>query len=417
MFKLEENEVIGNYLSKLIFKKFKSKRQFCIAYIKHTGNDANDDEIRKMANRITQITKGSKSIQIYDLPVFTSLLEVSCEEILSAGKLFVCEKSRLTNYSIAFSKSKEEWEKYISREDDLILKRDEYGETVIDYAIKFKNYEFLKFLIDKNYIWFDSRKESDYIRTFGAGTSIVRKTPFNSDDYLQSKLMSEDQLRVDIISLAIKNKDKSMLEELRARELPSLYLSASYLSFEHPKIDEHYNEDFLNSIADADNEIVDYFTNEFDVRDRIKYKDGSRRNHTFIFPFTSELLNLLIEREHEFAEISIKKIIDHNKKVYEALKKLIEKAIETRLSKFSYFEEEHINKIKTDNIKDILGDFEFYNDGSIVSFRDVENIVGIITNIAYIQVESENVKLKFLIGELNKSFENIVNIKDEFYKI
>ena len=416
MFKLEENEVIGNYLSKLIFKKFKSKRQFCIAYIKHTGNDANDDEIRKMANRITQITKGSKSIQIYDLPVFTSLLEVACEEILSAGKLFVCEKSRLTNYSIAFSKSKEEWEKYISREDDLILKRDEYGETVIDYAIKFKNYEFLKFLIEKEFIWFDSRKESDYIRTFGAGTSIVRKTPYNSEDYLQSKLMSEDQLRIDIISLAIKNKDKSMLEELRARELPSLYHSASYLSFEHPKIDEHYDEDFLNSIADADNEIVDYFTNEFDVRDRIKYKDGSRRNHTFIFPFTSELLNLLIEREHEFAEIAIKKIIDHNKKVYEALKKLIEKAIETRLSKFSYFEEEHINKIKTDNIKDILGDFEFYNDGSIVSFRDVENTVGIITNIAYIQVESEDVKLKFLIGELNKIFEKIINIQGEILK-
>ena len=115
----------------------------------------NDDEIRKVQNRLIQIIKGNKSIQIYDLPIFCELLDVTCEEILSAGENFAESSKRMTNYSIAFSNDENEWLKYINREDKLILNSDEYGNTVIDYAIKFKNYKFLKFLIEKGFIWFD----------------------------------------------------------------------------------------------------------------------------------------------------------------------------------------------------------------------------------------------------------------------
>ena len=154
MFKHENNKKIGAYLSDLIDRKYPSKRQFCKAYIVAIGGEVNDEEIQKMANRISQITKGTKAIQTYDLPIFTDLLEVSCEQILSAGEYSVPQSKRVTNYSIAFSKDPEEWEEFINREDKLILNQDEYCKTIIDYALEFGNYNLLKYLMDKKYIWF-----------------------------------------------------------------------------------------------------------------------------------------------------------------------------------------------------------------------------------------------------------------------
>ena len=45
MFKHENNQKIGMYLSELIEKKYPSKRQFCKAYILAVGGIVNDEEI------------------------------------------------------------------------------------------------------------------------------------------------------------------------------------------------------------------------------------------------------------------------------------------------------------------------------------------------------------------------------------
>ena len=132
MFELAENRAIGENLSRLINKKYKSVRQFGKEYIKLDGRIADDDETRKMSNRLSQIINGDKSIQIYDLPIFTKLLDVSCEEILSAGKCFSASSNHLTNYLVATSKDKNEWLLYLNMEEQIILNADEYGKTVID---------------------------------------------------------------------------------------------------------------------------------------------------------------------------------------------------------------------------------------------------------------------------------------------
>ena len=157
MFKLEEdNAKIGRYLSDLIDQKYESKRKFCRAYLEAAKKEPNNENLTNMANRLSQIIKGNKAIQIYDLPYFTNLLGVSCEQIISAGEYSVPLTKRVTNYSIACSKDPAKWEAYINREDKLILNSDEYCKTVIDYALEFANYEFLKYLMDKGYVWFDS---------------------------------------------------------------------------------------------------------------------------------------------------------------------------------------------------------------------------------------------------------------------
>lgn len=411
MFELANNEKIGIYLKEKIGEKFKKQRHFCKRYLECEGKELNDDEIRKVQNRLIQIIKGNKSIQIYDLPIFCELLDVTCEEILSAGENFAESSKRMTNYSIAFSNDENEWLKYINREDKLILNSDEYGNTVIDYAIKFKNYKFLKFLIEKGFIWFDCGDLNEYAFTFGAGTSIEKRKSFKIDNSLQYNLEMKDELRKEIIALAVQNKDINILDKMRARELPTLYVEAHYLSGSHPNIKKYYNKNLVNSIIEADYEIIDYFTDEFEIIDHVKYKDKSKRCHTFMFPFISDVVNGLINNNNGFTEIALKKIISHNQKTYDLLIALIDNCITTNLDRCNF---EHTEYYEKEITKLVLKYFDYNDDGNIVSFSDTLNTKGIITNIVYVDAESSNPLINHLIEELNNLFDKIVNIKNKY---
>lgn len=411
MFELANNEKIGIYLKEKIGEKFKKQRHFCKRYLECEGKELNDDEIRKVQNRLIQIIKGNKSIQIYDLPIFCELLDVTCEEILSAGENFAESSKRMTNYSIAFSNDENEWLEYINREDKLILNSDEYGNTVIDYAIKFKNYKFLKFLIEKGFIWFDCGDCNKYALTFGAGTSIKKRKFVGIDDVLQYDLATEDELRKEIIALAIQNKDIDILDKMRARELPTLYVEAHYLSGSYPNIKKYYNKNLVNSIIEADYEIIDYFTDEFEIIDHVKYKDKSKRFHTFMFPFISDVVNGLINNNSSFTEIALKKIILHNQKTYDLLIDLIDNCIATNLDRCNF---EHTEYYEKEITKSVLKYFDYNDDGNIVSFSDTLNTKRIITNIVYVDAESSNPLINHLIGEINNLFDMIVNIKNKY---
>ena len=58
----------------------------------------------------------------------------------------------MTNYEIAFTDDPRVWKKYMEREDKIFLNSDEYGKTVIEYALEFKNYKFMKYLMDEGYM-------------------------------------------------------------------------------------------------------------------------------------------------------------------------------------------------------------------------------------------------------------------------
>ena len=102
MFTVEEQRAIGEFLNQQLQKKGYSQRQFCIEFFKRKKYQATDEEIQNMQNRISQIKLGNKPIMSYDLLLFSEILEVSCEEILSAGKT-KGPFSRINNYSIAQS--------------------------------------------------------------------------------------------------------------------------------------------------------------------------------------------------------------------------------------------------------------------------------------------------------------------------
>lgn len=404
MFKVDNKE-IGKYISGLIERKFTSARKFCMAYLNIDGKEATEDEIRNMANRLSQIKKGTKAIQIYDLPIFSELLDVSFEQILSAGKCGIPKNSRMTNYTIAQAHNEKEWMTYIEKEDRPILNPDEYGKTVLEYAIEFGNYDFIKFLMGKNYIWFDSRKDKDYIMTFGAGTNIQRIKFEEHDngifvrkpqmDDLQYKLATEDQLRMYIISFAADHNDLKTLEKLRAREIPELYYRAHYLSCTCPDFDAHYDKDMVRHIAGSSDKVLDYFTDSFEIRDQIRYKDGSKRKHIFVFPYISKLLDMLVENNSPFLETALKKSIAYNEKTLEKLKLLIEQSIENGCFYGDGWKRE----------------VSFSENGNIVSFRAPLSVTGIITNVINVTKSSKDARINRLIQKLNESYNSVRHIK------
>ena len=87
-----DNKAIGDYISKLINSKFYSSRDFCRKWLALNNEEVNECAIRNKANKLSQIYKGSKGIQTYDLPVFSELLGVSFEQILSAGETETAER-------------------------------------------------------------------------------------------------------------------------------------------------------------------------------------------------------------------------------------------------------------------------------------------------------------------------------------
>lgn len=402
------NQEIGTYISGLIEREFKSARQFCKKYLQASGTkEPTESDIQNMANRISQIKEGRKSIQIHDLPFFSELLHVSFEQILSAGKCGEPQNNRMTNYTIAQSHSEAEWIAYIEEKNKPILNPDEYGKTVLDYAIMFGNYDFLKFLVNKNYIWFDSRKDNDYVMTFGAGTNIQRIKFEERDngvfirkpdmDDLQYKLATEDQLRMYIISFAADYNDLSMLKKLRAREIPELYYKAHYLSCTCPDFNVHYDKNMVSHIAKSSNKILNYFTEPFEIQDRIRYKDGSNRKHKFLFPYISQLLDMLIENNSPFLKIALEKSIKHNESTRKKLELLIKESINNGCYYDNYWKKE----------------INFHENGNIIHFRDTLAIAGIITNIARVTKESANSQINQLIKKLNNSYNSIKYITEK----
>ena len=450
MYKVKKNEEIGNYLSELIDEKYDSKRKFCVAYLEAEGCPMPDaDTIQRMVNRISQICKGNKEIQLKDFPIFTELLGVSCEEILSAGECSAPTMSHLTNYSVAFSRDEKVWEEYIHREDRLILNLDEYGKSVVEYALEYKNFGFLKYLIEKKFIWFADAviDEEDYFSKYSSGqfdfgTSIERRLPPEDDevrwhisypensmgiecwhpidrDGLKYDLAGKDNLRMKMISLAVEHDEVELLDLLRAREIPSLY-QASFILCRSADCDRYYDENMLQYIARASEQVLNYFSKP------IKIIDAAKRKNIFLFPYMSKLIDLLIQKDRGYADYLLKVSIKHNRNTLKRLKELQHKTMNDRIHYFGEMyqfvkchreltENEIVNKMTDEVTNGIMNEitrgFQFYENGDIVSYRDtaVEVMDGIITNVIHVNGKSKNEKTNSLIQELNDLYEEIRN--------
>lgn len=116
----------------------------------------------------------------------------------------------------------------------------------------------------------------------------------------------------------------------------------------------------VSHIAKSGNKVLDYFTEPFEIRDRIRYKDGSNRKHIFVFPYISQLLDMLIKNDSPFLKTALEKSIEHNKDTKEKLESLIRESINNGCYYGDYWKKE----------------VEFHENGNIVHFRDSLAVAG-----------------------------------------
>ena len=405
MFELKNNEEIGAYLKKLILSKYPSQRQFCIAYIdlamdfSDDPQDQRSEEVRKLTNRLSPILKGEKGIQTYDLPIFSELLGVSCEQMLSAGAVAKPITNRRTNYNIAFSNDERDWLEYINHKDCIASYADEFGKTVVDYAIEFKNYGFIRFLIDKGYITLISDDSGSFDYNFGASTTL-KSRPYELKTF-EDELYENKILRTQIISLALENNDYDVLHEMRAREFPPqseiIITSLKNISF-----GEYYDQKFIETILNSKSDALQYFCEEYYVESK-----WQKEKILWIFPFLNELIVEAVNQNSGKANMLLDAAIKHNEETYAALKKAILQA--TKRMK----DECYINRGFQEVLDDVLREYHISKEKNVISFccyylRDSAKVT---TNIICANVKSKKSEVQNKIDKLNDLYSQIIDIK------
>lgn len=411
---VKNNQEIGRYLEKLISENFESRRKFCIKVLEVQFNaKPSEEQIANYSNKISQIIKGRKGIQIADLPIYANLLNVSCDEILSCGEKYIPIKNHMTNYQLAFSTDKKVWEKYINVEDSIALNYDEYGKSLIDYAFQFKNYDLVKYLISINYINIIPEKDfSDNVNKgalWAAETSVKK----NNRNYLYNPYVYERQternLRTNLIILAIKNKDYKMLERLHAREMPELY-GMDYINLtpycgDRINNDDSFKDDascideLIETIANSDENMIDYFSSEFNVQSRFN------RTNTVMYPYLDRIVEKMLLLNIREVELPIRRITQHNKKMYEKLVELIDEA-HIRMCKLLGIEP------TSKGYRKICKDIVINNNYNLISFWNVKE-KGILTDIFRINENSSSPLLRELIKDSNEWYDKIINLAEK----
>lgn len=407
---VKNNQEIGRYLEKLISENFDSRRKFCIKVLDVQFNaKPSEEQIANYSNKISQIIKGRKGIQIADLPIYANLLNVSCDEILSCGEKYIPIKNHMTNYQLAFSTDKKVWEKYINVEDSISLNYDEYGKSLIDYAFQFKNYELVKYLISIDYINIIPEKDfsdnTNKCALWVAETSVKK----NNRNYVYNPYTYERQternLRTNLIILAIKNKDYKMLERLRAREMPELYgmnytcpipYGDNIKNYQSYQTETSCIDELIETIANSDENMIDYFSSEFNVQSRFN------RTNTVMYPYLDRIVEKMLLLNIREVELPIRRITQHNKKMYEKLVKLIDEA---HISMCERWGVEPTQKGYRKICKDIVINKNY----NLIAFYN-EKEKGILTDIFRINENSSSPLLRELIKDSNEWYDKIINL-------
>ena len=401
MFRTATNEEIGKYLFKLIDEKsdkFKSGRDFCKQYLLlEKGEQPSDDEIQKQANRLSGIKSGKYGLQIQDLGYYTELLEITCEELLSAGKSKPAFPDRYSNYTFAHSTDRGYWERYINNDDKLFLNADEYGKTILDYAFECENYGLIKFLTENNYITIvDNESTKDYVMTFMPPDKAMKYMSRNANK-LNDEIINNDKIRTTVVALAIKKNDKYFLTKLRAREIPALYSVCEYgFSTQFDNFESSYNDKLTNAVANADKEILGYFSEPFSIKS--EHSEG-----VFIYPFLGRLLDKMISENNKNTVYVLERTLDYNSNV---LNELSEKIAQSYIMYKKY----------CDDKEAFSGAVKYFdmNDNGVFTFMnydpsDTSNLIKMKSNVICVSKRSKDEKVNELISKINKIYFDIKN--------
>ena len=321
-----------------------------------------------------------------------------------------------TNYEVAFSKDRKKWEDYMKREDKLFLNYDEYGKSVVDYALEFKNYDFIKYLISGGHLNFVDNSKWDWGITFGLSTDIKRRKIGDTDiwpipaPHVPENIFYEERLRTRVLALATEQRDFRMMDELKARMNPAIYALDIYNNH-NTHIRDQRNKDFIETIAESQDDIIDYYSSEYEAEDRFG------RKHTFIYPYISDVIKIMIANNNKSVSAVIEKCIRHNEQVYKLLSDNMNTYMQMRLEEYSHQYGSETPGMKQYSMslakKDVQWGFNYNPEDKIVSFHyspQRKKYEGMVSNIVIADCKSDNENINKLIQKLNDWADKIIEL-------
>lgn len=295
---------------------------------------------------------------------------------------------------------------YLNREDCIAAYADEFGKTVLDYALGFKNYGFIRFLIDNGYITLVSGNDGwkDGFN-FGADTTIKTR-PYEANT-LQNEFYENKILRTQIISLAIENNDYDVLYEMKAREIPP-QLTITPFNPTGSKFCDYYDEHFIDTILCSKLKVIQYFCEEYIVECRWQKEVFS----LWLYPFFGELITKAVKLNSKKTEVLIDTAIKHNEEIYNRLKKAI-LAVAKELKENLYR-----NQSFQDVIKNVLRDYRVNQEDNVVSFsyHFVRESDIILSNIICADIHSKSPEIQLKLDKLNELYSKIINLQNYLIK-
>ena len=242
---------------------------------------------------------------------------------------------------------------------------------------------------------------------------------------LNGDIKSKVNLRGRLIALAVKQNDADMLKELRAREIPVLYDGMNGGNGTIGK-DDYYMPELQNALLDADDDIIHYFSQEYEITDN---RNGVNR---YIYPFIGNLIDQMLEkRKEDAAKKLLEGALEHNRYVYEGLKERMdyvsyiykqkELAYKYACAKNEQFEQKEDISLSEDE-KELIrkttkeGLYYYKNEDFVRYLVMVPNHnpllhKNIISDYVQVRSSSNNAAIQRLITEVNELYEKINTIE------
>ena len=426
MFRLAEQKEMGTYIENKVLKMYKNKTDFVRAYLKLLdGSDEDSSRVVNMANRLSKICKGEYSIQVYDLPIFSELLDISIENLLTSGRYEEANRSHFCNYMIAKSPNKELWKEYINKYPKQLNHLDEFGKSILDYVIEFDNYDLLNYFLDENLLVFEEIKKHEMPKNFmelsyrPSCVLLERQETGTMDAKLMlSVYHQEDDLRNIYIRLAILHNDVKRLKKMNANKISwfyDIFPGITEYTMNSGLYDSTYYDDerILDALTHASDDVINYFLEDV-IQESIQKQHPVK--YTYKYFGLSKLADLMIAMHHPRTKDVLETCLAHNEMILDGIdcieKKLL--AIDEKIIRESYDESVYTKEFIEEQCKYGLEKRVHYIEkGSLVSVNifakrsiDIDNFV---TNIMHIQNHSDDQELEVFIEKINDCFENVIN--------
>ena len=205
------------------------------------------------------------------------------------------------------------------------------------------------------------------------------------------------------------------MEELNARVNPAIY-NLTIFDNRGEGLEEQRDDELIETIANADEKIIDYYTEEFVI------EDIHKREHTFMFPYLKRVVAIMIKNKNPMVGSVLDKAIKHNRDALEQLKQQLDEYTDILYRERTIMfndkdDDELIKEYKEQRHREAeywaKQELYYKEDDGMLSYHyspDKRKFEGMLTNIISVGCKSKDTEIAEKINELNGLVKNIIEL-------